>query len=120
MLETGERVLVHREAGYEFLIDTGWLPSVPRVLVKRGDREGIVYLIEDEVAFQDGFSPYDQAESRRVLRLVEENLDDLACDFWEMRNDWKRGRLLERWGVSGRSVDQLLEKVCRGYLADLE
>ena len=120
MFETGERVLVHREAGYDFLIDSGWLCSVPRVVVKRGTTEAVVYLIEDEVHFYDDLSPFDESESETVLRLVEENLDDMLSDFWEMRNDWKRDRLLERWGVDGRSVDELLEKVCRSYLADLE
>ena len=119
MFETGERMLMHREEGYAFL-DTGWLFSVPRVLVKRGRDEGVVYLIEDGVHFYDDSSPYDQTESEKVLRLVEENLDDLLTDFWEMRNDWKRGRLRERWGVDGRSVDELLEKVSRRYLPQLE
>lgn len=36
MSESGERLLVHSEGGYDFLIDTAWLFSVPRVAVKRG------------------------------------------------------------------------------------
>ena len=120
MFETGERALVHQEAGYDFLIDTGWLYSVPRVIVKRGGLEAVVYLIEDDVHFYDDVTPYDAAESRRVLALVEDNLDDLLGDFWNMREDWKRGRLEERWGLSGRSVDDLLEQVSRRHHPLLE
>ena len=122
MFETGERALIHQEAGYDFLIDTGWLYSVERVIVKRGRLEAVVYLFEDDVRFYDDSTPFNEAESRRVLELVEDNFDDLRRDFWNMVEDWKRGRLRERWGVDDPdpSLDDLFEEESRSSHADLE
>lgn len=116
MAETGDRVLVHRQDGYDFLIDTGWLFSVPRVVVKRGPEEGILWIADDDVSFCDDVTPFDEQESARVVQLVVENLDDLSSAFAEMRNDWKRDRLMERWGVDGQAVDDLLDRLTRDLI----
>ena len=116
MAETGDRVRVHRQDGYDFLIDTGWLFSVPRVLVKRGPDEAILWIADDDVHFYDDITPFDEQDSARVVQLVLENRESLWSDFYEMRNDWKRDRLMERWGVDGQAVDDLLDRLTMGVI----
>jgi hypothetical protein len=84
-------VLVLEIEGYEFLAHPADLWRAPRLTVRRGGREGEVWLDEEDISFL--WSRFPEREEERILALVQENVDDLL-DLWAMlRNDARWGRL---------------------------
>ena len=68
--------LVLEADGFQFLIDPRDLWKPPRVIVRRGYMEAMVWLDETDVSFMkpSKLSVRDQSE---ILALVRENLDEL-------------------------------------------
>lgn len=78
---------------YRFLIDLNLLWGPARVRVqRRGGGALDVWLDESNVA-PAGRGGFDEAEERRVLRLVRGHLDELRDAWFDVRNDHRRGRL---------------------------
>ncbi|MGH7481561.1 MAG: DUF4160 domain-containing protein [Longimicrobiales bacterium] len=76
----------------EFMIDPLQLRGPARVTVRRGDATAVVWLDHDGASLDEshGLSPF---EERRVVRLVEEHLDELSDRWYGLREDLRRGRL---------------------------
>jgi hypothetical protein len=84
--------LVLETEGFRFLIDPRDLWKPPRVLVRRGYAEAVIWLHEDDVSF---LTPgrLNRRDEQRALELVHDNFDDLLMWWCSLKNDVRRGRL---------------------------
>lgn len=87
--------LVLEADGFQFLIDPRDLWKPPRVIVRRGYMEAMVWLDETDVSFMKP-SKLSVRDQSKILALVRENLDELISWWCELKNDVRRGRLEQR------------------------
>jgi hypothetical protein len=84
--------LVLETDGFQFLIDPRLLWKPPRVLVRRGSIQTEVWLDETDISFLKA-SRFSVRDQTMILKLVEENLDELLNWWVGLKDDLRRGRL---------------------------
>ena len=80
--------------GYEFLVDCGMLYKPASIVAQKGYNRAEIYLSEPVSVRRWG--KFSEKEMNQILDIVEQHQDELLDWFYNVREDEKRGRLLER------------------------
>jgi hypothetical protein len=84
--------LVHHADGLEFLVDPRDLWKPPRIIVRRGYQQTVVWLDETDISFMKP-SKFSVRDQQHILKLVREHFDDLLDAWGSLKNDARTDRL---------------------------